>query len=65
MAQSKKQKGSTAASKEDGSEPISEEMTGSKSPKSQTEDFQILSPNELKNYGLDLESELVISVRRK
>ena len=65
MEQSKKQKGSTAASKEDGSEPISEGMTMSQSPKSQTEDFQVLSPNELKDYGLDLESELVISVRQK
>ena len=51
--------------KEDGSEPISEEMTMSQSPKSQTADFQVLSPNELKDYGLDLESELVISVRQK
>ena len=64
MARSKQPKATTAELSKQTSEPTSSEtMTSASSTKASK--FPVLSPTELKDYGLDLEDELVISVKLK
>ena len=64
MKRSKQPKATTEELSKQTSEPTSSEMTTSASS-TQGPKFPVLSPTELKDYGLDLEDELVISVKLK